>query len=51
VSLLFVNSFSASLDPFEEKKKNLHIIVSHQDQIISLPEGAPVIAARDFIHA
>ena len=31
-----------------EKKKNINIIVSHQDQIMSLPEGATVIAESDF---
>jgi len=31
-----------------EQKKNLNIIVSHQDQIISLPKEARVIAESDF---
>ena len=31
-----------------EKKKHLNIIVSHQDQIVTIPEGARVIAESDF---
>ena len=31
-----------------EKKKHINIIVSHQDQIITIPEGAKVIAESDF---
>jgi len=31
-----------------EKRKNINIIVSHQDQVITLPEGAKVIAESDF---
>ncbi|MCP4338178.1 MAG: GMP synthase [Desulfobulbaceae bacterium] len=31
-----------------KKKKILNIIVNHQDQVVSLPEGARVIAESDF---
>lgn len=31
-----------------EKKDNINILTSHQDQVISLPEGATVIAESDF---
>jgi GMP synthase-like glutamine amidotransferase len=43
-----VNRIVTSPDWMRDKRKELNIIVSHQDQITSLPEEALVIAESDF---
>lgn len=43
-----VNSICAVPEWMREKKDYLNIIVSHQDQVVSLPEGALIIAKSDF---
>ncbi len=43
-----VNRIAASPDWMGETKSELNIIVSHKDQVVSLPEEATVIAESDF---
>jgi GMP synthase (glutamine-hydrolysing) len=43
-----VNRIVASPDWMSEKRHEFNLIVSHQDQVITLPEGAVVIAESDF---
>ncbi len=42
------NRIVATPDWMSEKKQELKIIVSHQDQVTQLPDGAEVIAESDF---
>lgn len=43
-----VNRIASSPDWMGETKSELNIIVSHKDQVVSLPEEATVIAESDF---
>ena len=43
-----VNRIVTTPDWMSEKRPEFSLIVSHQDQVITLPEGAVVIAQSDF---
>jgi GMP synthase (glutamine-hydrolysing) len=46
-----VNEVANQLDWMQPTKAEMKLIVSHQDQVVQLPEGSQVLAASDFCPA